>query len=116
MNVIVITGASDGIGAEVARQLAARHKAAVALVLAGRSREKLDAVSAQCAAQGAQVLGVAMDVGVEAQCRDLIAQAVARFGRIDTLVNNAGMSAQALFEDVQAGDLHWYEDLMRVNH
>ena len=38
-----------------------------------------------------------------------------RFGRLDTLVNNAGVSAQALFEDVSAQDLHWYEDLMKVN-
>jgi short-subunit dehydrogenase len=40
---------------------------------------------------------------------------VQRFGRLDTLVNNAGVSAQALFEDVSAQDLHWYEDLMKVN-
>ena len=40
---------------------------------------------------------------------------MARFGRIDTLINNAGISAQALFEDVTREDLHWYEDLMRVN-
>ena len=115
MNVILITGGSDGIGAEMARQLAARHKASVALVLAGRSREKLDAVGAQCSAQGAQVLTVAMDMADEAQCRDLVARAVATFGRLDTLVNNAGMSAQALFEQVSAQDLHWYEDLMKVN-
>jgi NAD(P)-dependent dehydrogenase (short-subunit alcohol dehydrogenase family) len=115
MIVTVITGASDGIGAEVARQLAAMQKADAALVLSGRSQAKLDAVAAQCRALGAQVLTMAMDVGVEAQCRDLVAQAAARFGRIDTLVNNAGISAQALFEDVKAEDLRWYEDLMRVN-
>jgi short-subunit dehydrogenase len=116
MKTFVITGASDGIGAEIARQLAATHRGEAGLVLAGRSREKLDAVAAQCQAHGAQVLAVAMDVGVEAQCRDLVAQALAKFGRIDALLNNAGMSAQALFEDVKADDLHWYETLMRVNH
>lgn len=115
MIVTVITGASDGIGAEIARQLAAAQKADAALVLSGRSQAKLDAVSAQCQAHGAQVLTMAMDVGIEAQCRDLIAQAVSKFGRIDALINNAGISAQALFEDVKAEDLHWYEDLMRVN-
>ena len=116
MKVFVITGASDGIGAEIARQLAATHRAEAGLVLAGRSRDKLDAVATQCQAAGAQTLCVAMDVGVEAQCRDLISQALAKFGRIDALINNAGISAQALFEDVKAEDLHWYETLMKVNH
>jgi short-subunit dehydrogenase len=115
MDVILITGGSDGIGAEMARQLAARHRAGLALVLAGRSQEKLDAVAAQCRAPGSQVLTVAMDMAVEAQCRGLVAQAVQRFGRIDTLVNNAGISAQANFADVKAQDLHWYMDLMQVN-
>ncbi|HEX2544691.1 MAG TPA: SDR family oxidoreductase [Ramlibacter sp.] len=115
MNVTLITGGSDGIGAEMARQLAVKHGKGLALVLAGRSQEKLDAVAAQCRAHGSEVLGVAMDVGIEAQCRSLVDQAVARFGRLDALVNNAGMSAQALFEDVSAQDLHWYEDLMRIN-
>ena len=115
MEVILITGGSDGIGAEMARQLAASQRQDLALVLAGRSQEKLDAVAAQCRAHGTEVLTVAMDVAVEAQCRDLVAQAVRRFGRLDTLVNNAGVSAQALFEDVNAQDLHWYEDLMKVN-
>lgn len=116
MNVTIITGGSDGIGAEMARQLAARHGKELALALSGRSQEKLDAVAAQCRAHGTEVLCVAMDVGVEAQCRDLVARTVERFGRLDTLVANAGMSAQALFEDVRAEDLHWYQDLMRINH
>jgi short-subunit dehydrogenase len=115
MKVTVVTGGSDGIGAEMARQLATTHGKEAALVLSGRSADKLEAVAAQCRQHGAQVLAVPMDVGVEEQCRSLVQQAVQRFGRIDTLVNNAGMSAQALFEDVKAGDLHWYEDLMRVN-
>ncbi|MES2939936.1 MAG: SDR family oxidoreductase [Pseudomonadota bacterium] len=115
MNVFVITGASDGIGAEIARQLAAAHGAQAGLVLSGRSQDKLDAVAAQCGERKAQVLAVAMDVGVQAQCRDLVARAAERFGRIDALVNNAGVSAQALFEEVRAEDLGWYESLMRTN-
>ncbi|MCC2957360.1 SDR family oxidoreductase [Massilia sp. IC2-477] len=110
---IVITGASDGIGAEIARQLAAKEGANIALVLAARNAEQLDAVAGECAAHGAQTLTVPTDVGVQIQCRRLIVSAVEQFGRIDVLVNNAGRSAHALFEEVE--DLSWYEELMRVN-
>ncbi len=115
MKVYIITGASDGIGAEIARQLAKSQGAQAALVLAARNQGKLDEVAAECKAMGAHSLTVATDVSQEAQCRALVDQAVAKFGRIDALVNNAGMSAQALFGDVKAEDLHWYEDLMKVN-
>jgi short-subunit dehydrogenase len=115
MKVIVITGASDGIGAEMARQLAASHKSDVGLVLAARRIDALQAVAAQCEAQGAQTLCVRTDVGVHEDCTSLIAQALAKFGRIDALINNAGISAQALLEDVPADKLGWYEDVMRVN-
>ncbi|SFC43544.1 SDR family oxidoreductase [Massilia yuzhufengensis] len=113
MRVVVITGASDGIGAEIARQLAAKEGAGIALVLAARSAAQLEAVAGECAALGAQTLTVPTDVSVRIQCRRLIVSAVERFGHIDVLVNNAGRSAHALFEDVE--DLDWYEELMRVN-
>ena len=112
----IVTGASDGIGAEVARVLAARHRGELGLVLAARNEAALQAVAAQCAAAGAQTLVCRTDVSDRAQCSALVARAVARFGRLDLLVNNAGMSAQALFEDVRTEDLDWYEQLMRINH
>jgi short-subunit dehydrogenase len=114
MHVIVITGASEGIGAEMARQWARRGGSRVALVLAARNLERLEAVAAQCRAFGAQTLVQRCDVGVQADCEGLVTAAVNTFGRIDTLVNNAGMSAQALFGEVS--DLAWYETLMRINH
>jgi len=116
MNVVIITGASDGIGAELAHQLALAHSkqgSLLTLVLAARGQDKLDQVAQQCRAHGAQVLVRPTDVGVEAQCQGLIADTIAQFGRIDALVNNAGMSAHANLADV--ADLAWYEQLMRIN-
>ncbi|MBY0240543.1 MAG: SDR family oxidoreductase [Burkholderiaceae bacterium] len=118
MRVIIITGASDGIGAEMARQLAQRAAAAgtagqLALVLAARNAAMLDAVAADCAAGGARTLTVPTDVSDQSQCRQLVQATVDAFGRIDALVNNAGRSGHALFEEVQ--DLGWYEEMMRIN-
>jgi short-subunit dehydrogenase len=113
--VFVITGASDGIGAEMVRQLARKHGGEAALVLAARNQQRLEAVAQECRTLGANADVVMTDVAQEAQCRALIDKAMQLHGRIDVLVNNAGMSAHALFSDVRAQDLHWYEDLMRVN-
>ncbi len=108
--VIVITGASDGIGAELARQLARDRPM---LVLAARRRDALQAVAAQCEAAGATTLVVPTDVAVEADCRALIAAAVDKFGGIDALVNNAGVSMHANFDEI--ADTAVYENLMRIN-
>lgn len=99
----------------MARQLAERHGAQLALVLAARHEARLTQVASQCAAFGAQTLVVPTDVALEPACRALIAATITHFGQIDALINNAGMSAQALFGDVKAEDLGWYEQLMRVN-
>jgi short-subunit dehydrogenase len=113
MRVAVITGASDGIGAEFARQWAAKERSAAALVLSARSQDKLEQVAHECRAYGAQVLVQTADVAQQERCIALIEAAISQFGRIDILVNNAGMSAHALLEEVD--DLSWYESLMRVN-
>lgn len=108
--VIVITGASDGIGAQLARSLAMQG---AKLVIAARRIDALDGVAADCRTAGAQVLSVRTDVSVEADCENLIQQACAHFGAIDVLVNNAGVSGHAMFEEVT--DFKWYEDMMRIN-
>ncbi|MBV8031681.1 MAG: SDR family oxidoreductase [Betaproteobacteria bacterium] len=107
---ILITGASDGIGAELARQLAGPG---IDLVLAARNTEKLQETEKQCEARGAKALAIRCDVGVEADCRALVDRAVSAFGRIDILVNNAGVSGHAYLEEVE--DFAWYEAMMRVN-
>jgi short-subunit dehydrogenase len=107
---IIITGASDGIGAELARQLAAPG---VSLALAARTLERLDKVAGECRAKGAKALAIRCDVGVEGDCRALMERTAAELGGIDILVNNAGVSGHAFLEEVQ--DFRWYEDMMRVN-
>jgi short-subunit dehydrogenase len=110
-NVVVITGASKGIGAELARQLAAKG---ARLVLAARNLPELEAVAAQCRASGATVVTVKADVAVERDCQAVIAGAVLAFGRVDALVNNAGMSMWARFEEIR--DLAVLERIMQVNY
>ncbi len=113
MSVVIITGASDGIGAELARQLAQAQGSKLSLVLAARNASKLEAVAQQCRQHGSAVRVCVTDVGIEAQCHRLINDTVQHFGQLDVLVNNAGMSAHALLEDVT--DMAWYEELMRIN-
>jgi len=113
--VVAITGASDGIGAELARQLAAREGGRLSLVLTARNQAALDAVAETCRRHGTQVLTVAFDVRDRAACQRLPAVVSDAFGRLDVLVNNAGVSAHAMLGDVAADDLAWYEDVMAVN-
>jgi short-subunit dehydrogenase len=108
---VLITGGSDGIGAELARQLAAPG---VSLALAARNVERLQAVARQCEQKGARAIAIRCDVSVESQCRDFIEGSARQLGRIDVLVNNAGVSGHAFFQDVR--DFSWYEAMMRVNY
>ena len=104
--VVVVTGASSGIGEALARRFAALG----AHVVAGaRTVDKLEAVVSGLPTEGE---AVACDVTREEDCRRLIDRAVERFGRIDVLVNNAGISMRALFDDV---DLDVLRRLMDTN-
>jgi short-subunit dehydrogenase len=110
--VVVITGASKGIGAELARQLAAKG---AKLALAARNEAELTAVAEDCRKRGATgVITVKCDVAVEHDCQTLVTGALLAFGRIDVLVNNAGMSMWARFEEIQ--DHAVLDRIMRVNY
>jgi short-subunit dehydrogenase len=110
-NVVAITGASKGIGAELARQLAAKG---AKLVLAARSEKELEEVAVECRKLGASVVTVRADVSLERDCQAFIAGAVLAFGRLDTLVNNAGATMWARFEDIN--DMSILERIMQVNY
>jgi NAD(P)-dependent dehydrogenase (short-subunit alcohol dehydrogenase family) len=87
--VVLITGASTGIGAALAQILAQRFMG-IRLVLAARSAEKLETVATLCRKAGALVLAVPTDLQKIEQVEDLATAAIAHFGQVDALVNNAG--------------------------
>lgn len=109
--VVIITGASSGIGRELAHQLAARG---AWLVLAARNLERLEAAKAECLGLGGKAITVRTDVSEPEQCAALVRHSMDEFGRIDALVNNAGITMWAKFEEVS--DLGIFEQIMRVNY
>ena len=94
--VVIVTGASAGIGLAIALQLAEQG---AALAIASRRVERLEQVAQKCRAHGSQVLVVPTDVSDEAQCRALVEKTIAAFGRLDMLINNAGLAVVARLED-----------------
>ncbi|PKQ62055.1 short chain dehydrogenase [Labilibaculum filiforme] len=107
--IVVITGASSGIGKALALEFASRGSK---IVLAARNLEKLKEVEKSILALGSEVLTVKTDVSVEEDCKNLITETVKRFGGVDVLINNAGISMRALFTDL---DLSVIKNLMDVN-
>lgn len=100
--VMVITGASSGIGLAVARMAAARG---ARVVLAARSAAVLDEVARGIEAEGGQALAVPTDVADRAQVEALAEAAVARFGRIDTWINDAGVSIWGRIDETPEADM-----------
>ena len=96
--VVIITGASSGIGKACAFAFA---DAGADVVLASRNIDELKNISQMISSLGVKALPVAADVSKESDCKNLIEETVKNFGRIDVLINSAGISMRALFEDVQ---------------
>lgn len=94
--VVIITGASSGIGEALARKFAAGGSS---LVLAARRIDRLTALKEEL--RDAEVLVVQADVTDAGDCQNLVNAAVEKFGRIDILINNAGISMRSLFEEVE---------------
>lgn len=120
MKVVIITGASSGIGLATAKEFASKGDC---VVLAARNAEKLKSTVESLGQQYGQeaelenkkvprFIAVATDVVKEEDCKNLITKTVEVYGRIDVLVNNAGISMRAMFKDL---DLSVIKNLMDVN-
>jgi NAD(P)-dependent dehydrogenase (short-subunit alcohol dehydrogenase family) len=110
-NVAVITGASSGIGLELARRLAAEG---AWLALGARSAEALETATEECRGLGGRCIAVRTDVALQSDCRELIDRAAAEYGRIDTLICNAGASMWTRFDELADPEL--LAPLMQVNY
>ncbi|WP_028110082.1 SDR family oxidoreductase [Ferrimonas futtsuensis] len=106
--VVILTGASEGIGRALAIAL---HRAGARLMLAARSSERLAQLAGELG-EGAE--WCACDVAEQSQCQALVAHTLGAFGRVDILINNAGITMWSRFDEAQ--DLSIYETLMRVNY
>lgn len=107
--VVIITGASSGIGKACGYEFAKRG---ASVVLASRNIDELNSIVLDLKSYGTNAIAVKVDVTNIDDCKNLIDEAIKAFGRIDILINNAGVSMRALFKDV---DLKVIRRLMEVN-
>ena len=107
--IAIVTGASKGIGLGIARGFA---REGASLVLAARPSPELEAAEQEVASLGAQALTVATDVTDEGQVERLFAKAIEHFGRLDVLVNNAGVFDGGPLDELSTAD---WDKVMAVN-
>jgi len=107
--VAIVTGASSGIGLAIAKALG-RESAAV--VLAGRTAEPMEKAADEISANSGRALVRRVDVRDEKQMRDLVDSAVKEYGKLDVMVNNAGVNP---FDNVLEGDVGKWRETLETN-
>jgi dehydrogenase/reductase SDR family protein 7B len=107
--VVIITGASSGIGKALAFEYG---RQGAIIVITGRNQTKLNEAAAELQASNIQQYAIVCDSSSEEQTRKMIQEVVNRFGKIDLLINNAGISMRSMFETV---DLQVLKQVMDIN-
>lgn len=107
--VAIITGGSSGIGKALAISFAKRG---AKVVVTGRNQERLDEIASELNALNAPNLCLSLNVASEADNKRLIDETIAAFGQINVLVNNAGISMRALFEEIE---IDVFKKVMDIN-
>jgi dehydrogenase/reductase SDR family member 7B len=107
--VVLITGGTSGIGKACAF---AFGKAGAKVAVSGRSQQNLAQTSQELSAAGIANIAINADVSIEADCQRMVQETIDSFGRLDILINNAGISMRALFQDL---DLDVIRKVMDIN-
>jgi NADP-dependent 3-hydroxy acid dehydrogenase YdfG len=101
--IVVITGASSGLGEAAARLLSAQG---APVLLGARRLDRLQAIAKELTGKGGKALAVATDVTPCDQVKKLVDTAVETFGRVDVMLNNAGLMQQSALERLKIGRRH----------
>ena len=107
--VVIITGGSSGIGKALASHFGQKGSL---IVITGRKKEELDSAVAELSNKGVEIIGFQGDVSLKADNDRMAELTINKFGKIDVLINNAGISMRALFQDV---DLEVIRKVMDIN-
>ncbi|MCA1757456.1 MAG: SDR family oxidoreductase [Bacteroidales bacterium] len=107
--VVVVTGASSGIGLAISREFAS---AGSRVAIVARSGNRLAELADEINSNGGEAFAIVTDVTDEMQCQSMVEKCIERFGRLDILINNAGISMRASFAD---SDINVLRRVMEVN-
>jgi len=107
--VIVITGASSGLGESAARHLAQNG---ATVVLGARRKDRIEALANEIIANGGKALAVVTDVTSSDQVKSLVDTAVSKYGRVDVMINNAGLMQQSPLERLKINE---WDNMIDVN-
>ena len=107
--IVLITGATSGIGKALAFEFG---KQGSQVAITGRREKELQEVKQQLENKGISCLAITGDVSIEADAKQMVEQTVKHFGALDILINNAGISMRALFQDL---DIEVFKKVMDIN-